>query len=219
MPPRGRREQLLTAPPQLGLEQNPWTCDCRLRALREWLGRQSQTVTTAPEPACQSPAVLAGAAIQSVALAALACRPTIRPASLHLTAEQGRAVTLHCSVDSEPPPTVTWSFQGSLLSAGEVAERPEGPGRLQSSLTLRRVDARWAGTFFCRATNPAGVAEARYRLTVVAPAGGELQQGPPPLQLHYFVLVAAGSLVFLVLTSISLSLGILLLCRRRIKRR
>ena len=37
------------------------------------------------------------------------------------------------------------------------------------------------------------------------------------LKLHYFVLIAAGSLVFFVLTSISVSLGCILVCRRRLK--
>ena len=147
----------------------------------------------------------------------LACAPTISPTSLHVTAEQGRDVTLHCLVQSQPPASVSWSFNHSLITAGSIEERKVGEGGLQSSLTVERVGPRWAGYFTCRAVNTAGAAEGSYRLSVLLL---EREEQPPQLlqlQLHYFVLVAAGSLVFFVLTSISLSLGCILLCRRRIK--
>ena len=66
--------------------------------------------------------------------------PTI--SSLHLTAEQGREVSLHCLVESDPEAAVSWSFNNSLLTAGNVVEKIVGEGRVQSSLTLIRVDSR-----------------------------------------------------------------------------
>jgi len=112
---------------------------------------------------------------------------------------------------------ISWSFNSSLLTAGNVVEKVVGEGQVQSSLTLVRVDSRWSGVFTCRAENPAGSSVGRYQLTV---KGQDLEATTPrllQLKLHYFVLVAAGSLVFFVLTSISLSLGCILICRRRIK--
>ena len=103
-------------------------------------------------------------------MASLACAPTISPSSLHLTAEQvdviiitiiiivviiiptisslhltaeqGREVSLHCLVESDPEAAVSWSFNNSLLTAGNVVEKIVGEGRVQSSLTLIRVDSR-----------------------------------------------------------------------------
>ena len=107
-----------------------------------------------------------------VTMASLACAPTISPSSLHLTAEQvdviiiiitiviiviiiiptisslhltaeqGREVSLHCLVESDPEAAVSWSFNNSLLTAGNVVEKTVGEGRVQSSLTLIRVDSR-----------------------------------------------------------------------------
>ena len=105
-----------------------------------------------------------------VTMASLACAPTISPSSLHLTAEQvdviiitiiiivviiiptisslhltaeqGREVSLHCLVESDPEAAVSWSFNNSLLTAGNVVEKIVGEGRVQSSLTLIRVDSR-----------------------------------------------------------------------------
>ena len=91
-------------------------------------------------------------------MASLACAPSISPTSLHLTAEQGREVNfqlyqknlqfsifkvaLHCLVESDPAAVISWSFNNSLLTAGNVVERVVGEGRVQSSLTLIRVDSR-----------------------------------------------------------------------------
>ena len=105
-----------------------------------------------------------------VTMASLACAPTISPSSLHLTAEQvdviiitiiiivviiiptisslhltaeqGREVSLHCLVESDPEAAVSWSFNNSLLTAGNVVEKTVGEGKVQSSLTLIRVDSR-----------------------------------------------------------------------------
>ena len=73
--------------------------------------------------------------------------------------------------------------------------------------------------FKCSARNSAGLTEAHYQLTVKMLDTQVEEPRLLQLQLHYFVLVAAGSLVLFVLTSISLSLGCILLCRRRIRRR
>ena len=82
-------------------------------------------------------------ALFQVTMASLACAPTISPTSLHLTAEQGREVALHCLVESDPEAAISWSFNNSLLTAGNVVEKVVGEGRIQSSLTLIRVDSRW----------------------------------------------------------------------------
>ena len=122
----------------------------------------------APEPRCHGPLALGGMALKEVkacvasniphrreysegnikwktlqvTMASLACAPTISPSSLHLTAEQGREVSLHCLVESDPEAAVSWSFNNSLLTAGNVVEKIVGEGRVQSSLTLIRVDSR-----------------------------------------------------------------------------
>ena len=201
---------------QVLLQRNPWRCDCLLQPLREWLSDQV-LVSTAPEPTCVAPTAMEGMALKAVGVEELACAPSISPASLHLTADQGRDVTLHCLVESDPRASITWAFNGSLLTAGDIVEEEVGVGQVQSSLRVVRVDRRWEGTFTCLARNRAGVTEAGYRLTVNTPEGEE-EPAILQLQLHYFVLVAAGSLVFFVLTSISISLGCILLCRKHIKR-
>ena len=125
----------------------------------------------APEPRCHGPLALGGVALKEVkhhqhvfylifltgqihsegntnwktlqvTMASLACAPTISPSSLHLTAEQGREVSLHCLIESDPEAAVSWSFNNSLLTAGNVVEKTVGEGRVQSSLTLIRVDSR-----------------------------------------------------------------------------
>uniref|UniRef100_A0A669Q3L4 Ig-like domain-containing protein n=1 Tax=Phasianus colchicus TaxID=9054 RepID=A0A669Q3L4_PHACC len=85
------------------------------------------------------------------------------PAHIHCC--EGEAVVLECGVSGQPPPSVTWSWNGQNLSASERLsfEKCEaGTHRLH----IRGVSVSDAGLYCCVAKNVAGTAQSASELTV-----------------------------------------------------
>jgi hypothetical protein len=99
----------------ISLHDNPWRCDCRLRALRGWLA--SSNVPRPSEPLCRAPRRLQGFRLAVVSAAEFACPPALSPTSMLLTVGQRRNVSLTCRVTADPPAHVSWTFNGLLVDS------------------------------------------------------------------------------------------------------
>uniref|UniRef100_A0A803YJB2 Ig-like domain-containing protein n=1 Tax=Meleagris gallopavo TaxID=9103 RepID=A0A803YJB2_MELGA len=89
----------------------------------------------------------------------------VSEAPAHIHCCEGEAVVLQCSVSGQPPPSVTWSWNGQNLSASERLsfEKCEaGTHRLH----IRGVSVSDAGLYCCVAKNVAGTAQSASELTV-----------------------------------------------------
>lgn len=73
-----------------------------------------------------------------------------------LTGITGGSVSLTCTVEGSPMPSITWLINGSMLdvsSQGNVVEETIGQITFSSQLTLTDIDLDDNGRYSCNATN------------------------------------------------------------------
>ncbi|XP_056125045.1 leucine-rich repeat, immunoglobulin-like domain and transmembrane domain-containing protein 3b [Rhinichthys klamathensis goyatoka] len=155
----------------LGLQDNPWVCDCRLSTLLD--------ISKAPESSlvlldrfltCSGPPDLAGVPFQSVELTRCR-RPYAVTSATKITALLGSNVLLRCDATGHPTPTIMWikSARPDLYNQ-DVHESPR-VGIRWSAVSLNGISYRDAGEYRCRAQNMAGISEAIVSLNVVGIMG------------------------------------------------
>ena len=71
------------------LSGNPWSCDCRLRALKEWI--VTANVPHTIEPTCASPPRLENKQFAELAVEEFACPPDLLSAPRFVEANAGKA--------------------------------------------------------------------------------------------------------------------------------
>ncbi|XP_066536137.1 leucine-rich repeat, immunoglobulin-like domain and transmembrane domain-containing protein 3b [Hoplias malabaricus] len=169
----------------LGLQDNPWLCDCRLSVLLD--------ISKAPESSlvlldrfltCIGPPDLAGVPFQSVDLPRCR-RPSILTSATKVTTLLGSNVLLRCDARGYPTPALIWikSARTNLYNTAccrQSVENEKLPRKLPSFIQESpRKGLRWsvislngitykdAGEYRCRAQNMAGTSEAIISLNVV----------------------------------------------------
>lgn len=149
----------------LGLDNNPLACDCRLL----WVVRRKSYLNFGGNlPVCATSSQLQGLAFLEFSEAELSrlltCRgPRVRkPKPKEVRVDQGHTVTLYCTAEGDPLPSVTWL---------DPKLRPLSPiGRLRSlpngSLEVRYAQPQDSGMYLCVASNAAGNDSFRVSLNV-----------------------------------------------------
>ncbi|NXD38487.1 IGS10 protein, partial [Copsychus sechellarum] len=116
-------------------------------------------------------------------------RPIFRnPFNEKIIAKPGKAITLNCSVDGNPPPDISWMLpNGTWLSgSASTSQRVTGSG---GTLTIASAESRHAGRYRCAARNPVGyiekllVLEVAQKPSVLSPAGPVRAVSGEPLAL------------------------------------
>ncbi|NXF12445.1 HMCN1 protein, partial [Smithornis capensis] len=95
-------------------------------------------------------------------------RPTILNSSTHpaeVVVTQGSEVSLECQAQGIPEPAITWLKDGRAVAGGQEVLVLRG-GRV---LRLERAQVSHSGRYVCVATNVAGLADAKYDLSVHVP--------------------------------------------------
>jgi hypothetical protein len=92
----------------LDLQDNPWNCDCRLLALRDYLSEANLNSTLT---LCTEPEHLKGKSWSRLAAEDFACKPLIDVNEPHVEGRLGFDVTFSCRVSGNPPPTIWWVLQ------------------------------------------------------------------------------------------------------------
>lgn len=95
----------------LTLHNNPWLCNCRLRAMQAWLKESAPAAPQESEPVCQSPTRLNTKQIKQVKVDDLACLPEVK-VDEHIDVDENSNVTLTCNVYAVPIATVSWWING-----------------------------------------------------------------------------------------------------------
>lgn len=100
----------------LVLHNNPWRCDCHLKAFRDWtIDRKLYVQPTS----CAEPPHLANKLWSDIGSNDFACKPQIvyPPPDKVTTVEAfGEEVTLSCKVTGNPPPEVYWVINSRIIS-------------------------------------------------------------------------------------------------------
>ncbi|KAL1129919.1 hypothetical protein AAG570_012863 [Ranatra chinensis] len=161
----------------LVLHNNPWRCDCHLKAFRDWtIDRNLYAQPTA----CDEPPRLHNKQWNEIDSEEFACKPQITwpPPGSVLTAET--EVTLSCHVNGNPPPEVYWVFNNRIITNNtrttygdqRYTIKASGESVRWVNLTVNRVRPQDRGEFTCVAKSVGGTDQRNVTLSVPAGSGG-----------------------------------------------
>ncbi|XP_060102914.1 leucine-rich repeat, immunoglobulin-like domain and transmembrane domain-containing protein 3 [Heteronotia binoei] len=151
----------------LGLQDNPWYCDCRISKLIEFSKIVDTTVVLLdPLVACSGPESLAGILFQRAELEHC-LKPSVMTSATKITSPLGSNVLLRCDATGYPTPQLTWVRSDNIPVNYTVIQESPGEGVRWSIISLTGISYRDAGDYRCKAKNLAGQSEASVTVTVV----------------------------------------------------
>ncbi|MPC64008.1 Leucine-rich repeat-containing protein 4C [Portunus trituberculatus] len=155
----------------LNLNNNPWTCDCRLRPMRQWM--LDHKITSVTAPTCGKPKRVSGTSWKFLELDEFVCEPHVSAVTEYLEADEDDSVSLVCRVDADVEVSVSWLFREKPLGTQRKSSRYRlekqmiaNQSAVISNLTIMRAEPRDQGTYTCVAENKAGRSEAHLTLQV-----------------------------------------------------
>ncbi|XP_017881495.1 leucine-rich repeat-containing protein 24-like isoform X2 [Ceratina calcarata] len=215
----------------LTLHNNPWLCDCRLRATQAWLKESAPAAPQESEPVCDAPPKLRGKQIKVVKMDELACLPQVELQE-RIEAYEGDNVTLKCDVYAVPAAKLTWWFNGepcelqnendslSVVSSTifpRYVYRQRGGVNMSSTLLLYSVESLNEGIYTCVAENGAGAVQANLSLRIQFQEKVTVEPPNDNSRSGYVVAIAAGALVGTLFALASL-IGSIVFCMRKRRR-
>lgn len=165
------------------MHDNPWHCDCRLRAVKEWLVNNNIPYPIAP--VCSGgPERVIDKTFTELHIDDFACKPEILPVNRYIEASSGQNATILCRANAIPVANINWYWNGRPLlnntafsSHQKIYVFEDGKQEKRSVLVLTNVQEINSSEFYCVAENRAGNAEANFTLHVSMRAAGITQLG------------------------------------------
>ncbi|KFO34011.1 leucine-rich repeat, immunoglobulin-like domain and transmembrane domain-containing protein 1 [Fukomys damarensis] len=150
----------------LGLQDNPWVCDCRLYELVHLLdGWAPNLVFIETMLRCASPHNLAGVTFSQLELRK--CQgPEFYPGVTSIRSPLGSSVLLRCGAIGVPGPEMSWRRANGLPLNGTVHPEISRDGSSWTLLDLPTVSHFDSGDYVCQAKNFLGVSETLISLIV-----------------------------------------------------
>ncbi|KAM4851829.1 leucine-rich repeat, immunoglobulin-like domain and transmembrane domain-containing protein 1 [Thomomys bottae] len=153
----------------LGLQDNPWVCDCRLyelvHLLDDWV---PNLVFIEARLKCGSPRSLAGVAFSQLELRK--CQgPELHPGVTSIISPVGSTVLLRCGATGVPGPEMSWRRANGHPLNGTVHQEVSSDGSSWSLLDLPAVSPLDSGDYICQAQNFLGASETLISLLVTEP--------------------------------------------------
>ncbi|XP_049996669.1 leucine-rich repeat, immunoglobulin-like domain and transmembrane domain-containing protein 1 [Alexandromys fortis] len=163
----------------LGLQDNPWVCDCRLYGLVHLLeGWTLNLVFIEPRLRCASPRTLAGVAFSQLELRK--CQsPELRPGVTSIMSPLGSTVLLRCGATGIPGPEMSWRRGNGRPLNGTVHQEVSSDGSSWTLLDLPVVSLFDSGDYICQAKNFLGASETLISLIVTEPQTSTEYSGVP----------------------------------------
>ncbi|CAD7079798.1 unnamed protein product [Hermetia illucens] len=165
------------------LHDNPWMCDCRLRAAKIWLTTNNIPYPVAPVCA-GGPERVIDRTFSELHVDDFACRPEMLPVSHYVKSVAGDNASITCKSSAIPAPNVNWYWNGRLLVNGSTFSTyqrvyifEDGQFEKRSRLVLTNSQETDSSEFYCVAENKAGTAEANFTLHVSMRAAGMASLG------------------------------------------
>ncbi|KAM5339252.1 leucine-rich repeat, immunoglobulin-like domain and transmembrane domain-containing protein 3 isoform 1-T1 [Glossophaga mutica] len=173
----------------LGLQDNPWFCDCHISKVIEMSKVADPSIVLLdPLMVCSEPESLAGVLFQRAVLDQC-LKPSVMASATHITSALGSNVLLRCDATGHPTPQLTWTRPNSSPVNHTVIQESPGEGVRWSIISLTGISYKDAGDYKCKAKNLAGISEAVVTVTVVgvvtttvAPDTAERRPGGHPEQ-------------------------------------
>ncbi|XP_038599313.1 leucine-rich repeat, immunoglobulin-like domain and transmembrane domain-containing protein 1 [Tachyglossus aculeatus] len=159
----------------LGLQDNPWACDCSLYEMVHFLNFQPPHLAFIESRLkCFTPWSLAGVAFSQVKLKK--CQsPQVHMSVAKMKTVLGSPVFLRCGTSGVPVPELSWRRVDGRHLSGTVHQEISSDGMNWSVLGLPVVSYGDSGEYVCQAKNALGAAEAFISLIIINAAS---PQGP-----------------------------------------
>ncbi|KFP11428.1 Leucine-rich repeat, immunoglobulin-like domain and transmembrane domain-containing protein 3, partial [Egretta garzetta] len=159
-------EILVTQRVILGLQDNPWFCDCRISKLIEFSKIvDNSLILLDPLISCTGPESLAGILFQRAELEQC-LKPSVMTSATKITSPLGSNVLLRCDATGYPTPQLTWTRSDNIPVNYTVIQETPGEGVRWSIISLTGISYKDAGEYRCKAKNLAGMSEAAVTVTV-----------------------------------------------------
>ncbi|XP_047421949.1 leucine-rich repeat, immunoglobulin-like domain and transmembrane domain-containing protein 3 [Sciurus carolinensis] len=151
----------------LGLQDNPWFCDCHISKMIELSKVADPTfVLLDPLMVCFEPEHLTGILFQKAELEQC-LKPSVMTSATKIMSALGSNVLLRCDATGYPTPQLSWTrSDSSPVNYTVIQESPE-EGVRWSIISLTGISYKDAGDYKCKAKNLAGMSEAVVTVTVV----------------------------------------------------
>ncbi|XP_047574167.1 leucine-rich repeat, immunoglobulin-like domain and transmembrane domain-containing protein 3 [Lutra lutra] len=151
----------------LGLQDNPWLCDCHISKMIE-LSKVADLAVVLLDPLmiCSEPERLTGILFQRAELEQC-LKPSVMTSATQITSALGSNVLLRCDATGYPTPQLTWTRSDSSPVNHTVIQESPGEGVRWSIISLTGISYKDAGDYKCKAKNLAGMSEAVVTVTVV----------------------------------------------------
>nr|XP_003223303.1 PREDICTED: leucine-rich repeat, immunoglobulin-like domain and transmembrane domain-containing protein 1 [Anolis carolinensis] len=150
----------------LGLQDNPWTCDCSLYEMVHFLNFQSPNIAfVEARLKCFAPRSLAGILFTQVELRK--CQsPVVHTSVAKVKTILGSTVLLRCGTTGVPIPELSWRRADGNPLNGTVHQEISSDGMSWSILGLPVVSYLDSGEYICKAKNFLGATEAFISLII-----------------------------------------------------
>ncbi|KAM7157893.1 leucine-rich repeat, immunoglobulin-like domain and transmembrane domain-containing protein 3 [Molossus nigricans] len=154
----------------LGLQDNPWFCDCHISKMIE-MSKVADPAIVLLDPlmVCSEPERLTGILFQRAELERC-LKPSVMTSATQITSAVGSNVLLRCDATGYPTPQLTWTRSDSSPVNYTVIQESPGEGVRWSIISLTGISYKDAGDYKCKAKNLAGMSEAMVTVTVVGVA-------------------------------------------------
>ncbi|XP_020042538.2 leucine-rich repeat, immunoglobulin-like domain and transmembrane domain-containing protein 3 [Castor canadensis] len=151
----------------LGLQDNPWFCDCHISKVIE-LSKMADPAVVLLDPLmiCSEPERLTGILFQRAELEQC-LKPSVMTSATKITSALGSNVLLRCDATGYPTPQLMWTRSDSLQVNYTVIQESPEEGVRWSIISLTDISYKDAGDYKCKAKNLAGMSEAVVTVTVV----------------------------------------------------
>lgn len=210
----------------LEIRNNPWTCDCSLRAFRDWI--IDSNLYTLPTT-CKEPPVLHGRLWADVSSDQFACKPSISsPATSgsKIYVSAGDTVTLPCRVTGDPKPQTHWVYNSRIIenntsgfytadgsSKYMLAAVEENRDASWLNLTINRLRIQDEGDYSCVATSAGGIDERNMTVLLKQGSGGPIILGADQMTGDVWLLLLC--LIFGIICALVLLIVLCCICCRR----
>ncbi|XP_010116850.1 PREDICTED: leucine-rich repeat, immunoglobulin-like domain and transmembrane domain-containing protein 3 [Chlamydotis macqueenii] len=135
----------------LGLQDNPWFCDCRISKLIEFSKIVDNSVVLLdPLVSCSGPESLAGILFQRAELEQC-LKPSVMTSATKITSPLGSNVLLRCDATGYPTPQLTWTRSDNIPVNYTVIQETPGEGVRWSIISLTGISYKDAGEYRCKA--------------------------------------------------------------------